>query len=224
MGRFLPVLVIAGVLLPAAQGSVYIDTTAARATLAVDSRGNAVVSWIQGGSRQTVTVPARGQLVHGGSLSGPDVSRRAAAGALPNALVVRRTPDGRTWALQSWPQTPGGPVELHLARWQGAPTNLTLAYDGKRLTGRAEFQGKPVAGTTTTLEGKRVRIYVYLDCSGCPGAGTGWKRMLGVTPKADGSFAALVRPEWKGRRYRALVAGPNIGATFAPDAQAIAAG
>src|SRR6187200_2274461 len=52
----------------------------------------------------------------------------------------------------------------------------------------------------------------------------GWKRMLGVAPKADGSFSAFVKPEWKGKRYRALVAGPNIGTTFAPDAQAIAAG
>jgi hypothetical protein len=54
--------------------------------------------------------------------------------------------------------------------------------------------------------------------------------MLGVAPKADGSFSVFVRPEWKGKRkrkrkrYRALVAGPNLGATLAPDAQAIAAG
>jgi hypothetical protein len=34
----------------------------------------------------------------------------------------------------------------------------------------------------------------------------------------------FVKPEWKGKRYRALVAGPNIGSTFAPDAQAIATG
>jgi hypothetical protein len=48
--------------------------------------------------------------------------------------------------------------------------------------------------------------------------------MLGVAPKPDGSFSALVRPKWKAKRYRALVAGPNIGASYAPDAQAITPG
>lgn len=57
------------------------------------------------------------------------------------------------------------------------------------MNGRATFQGKPVTGTCSTLEGKRLRIQVYLDCTACPGAG----------------------------------AGSNIGTTFAPDAQAIAA-
>jgi hypothetical protein len=225
MNAKLALLVGAGLLFPAAQpgASIYIGTSPARATLGVDSSGAAVVAWTQGGARQAVTVPARGQLFHGGSLS-HDVSRPAPKGGIANALVVRRTPDGRLWALQAWPQTPDGPIDLHLARWKGAPTALTLAYDGSNLNGRATFQGKPVTGTSSTLEGKRLRIYVYLDCTGCPGAGAGWKRMLGVAPKADGSFSAFVKPEWKGKRYRALVAGPNIGTTFAPDAQAIAAG
>jgi len=127
----------------------------------VDSSGAAVVAWTQGGARQAVTVPARGQLFHGGSLS-HDVSRPTPKGGIANALV-------------------------------------TLAYDGSNLNGRATFQGTPVTGTSSTLEGKRLRIYVYLDCTGCPGAGAGWKRMLGVAPKADGSFSALVKPEWKGK-------------------------
>lgn len=215
-------LLAAGTLLPAAQpgAAIFVGTNPVHPTLGIDARGTAVVSWIADGSRQAVTVPARGQLFHGGSLSG-DVSRPAGKAGLANALVVRRTPDGRTWALQAWPETPGGPIDLHLARWKGAPTKLTLAYDGTKLTGRAEFQGKPVSGTSATLEGKQLRIYVYLDCTGCPGAGAGWKRMLGVAPKADGSFSAFVRPEWKGKRYRATVLGPNVGTTFAPDAQSI---
>jgi len=218
-------LAAAGLAVPAAQpgASIYIGMSPTRATLGVDSRGTAVVTWVQAGARQAVTVPARGQLAHGGSLSG-DVSRPAPKTGIANALVVRQTPDGRTWALQAWHQTPGGPFDLHLARWKGAPTKLTLAYDGSKLSGRATFQGKPVTGTSPTLEGRQLRIYVYLDCTGCPGAGTGWKRMLGAAPKADGSFSVFVRPEWKGKRYRATVAGPNVGATFAPDAQAIAAG
>jgi hypothetical protein len=219
------VLAVAGALLPAAQpgASVYVGMSPTRATLGVDAEGSAVVSWVQGGARQSVTVPARGQLVHGGSLS-HDLSRPAPRSLVPNALVVRGTADGRLWALQAWPETPGGPIDLHLARWKGTPTKLTLAYDGSHLNGRATFHGKPVTGTSPTLEGKKLRIYVYVDCAGCPGSGAGWKRMLGVPPKADGSFSLFVRPEWKGKRYRALVAGPNFGTMLAPDAQAIAAG
>ena len=41
--------------------------------------------------------------------------------------------------------------------------------------------------------------------------------MIGVAPKADGSFSALLRPEWTGSRYRATVLGPNIGSTLAPE-------
>jgi hypothetical protein len=95
----------------------------------------------------------------------------------------------------------------------------TLAFDGQRLTGSAPFQGKPVTGYTSTLEGKRLRIYVYLDCLGCPGK-TGWSRLIGVAPKADGTFRVFLKPSWLGRRYRATVAGPNVGTTFAPDVQA----
>jgi len=159
-------------------------------------------------------------LYHGGSLSGRDVSRPASVPGLPLALAVRRTPDGRFWALQHWEVQPGGPVELHLARWRGAPTKLALSFDGTRLTGTASFQGKPVTGRTFTLEGKHPRIYVYLDCFACGGK-AGWIRMIGVAPRADGSFAVLVRPSWQGTRFRATVAGPNAGTTFAPDAQAV---
>ena len=61
---------------------------------------------------------------------------------------------------------------------------------------------------------------VYLDCFACGGK-AGWIRMIGVAPRADGSFAVLVRPSWQGTRFRATVAGPNAGTTFAPDAQAV---
>jgi hypothetical protein len=50
----------------------------------------------------------------------------------------------------------------------------------------------------------------------------GWSAMLGVASRPDGSFAVLVRPGWGGRRYRAALAGPNLGATLAPDAVACA--
>src|SRR5262249_9682263 len=147
-------------------------------------------------------VPLHGQLFHGGSI-GPDVSRPAGP-LVPFPLAVRRTPDGTLWALQALDG------ELHLARWKGEPTKLTLASDGTRVTGSASFHGKPVTGTTFTLEGKHPRIYVYLDCMGCPAAKPGqWGRMIGVAPHADGSFAVRLRPEWVGSHYRATVAGPN---------------
>jgi hypothetical protein len=201
----------------AAHGSISIGTSPTGATLRVDARGNAAVAWRSSGAAQSVTVPPKGQLVHG-ALPGADVSRRVAPN-VPLALVERRTPDGRLWALQSWQVAAGGPVELHLARWRGAPTKLTLATDGTHVTGTVTFHGRPVSGYSSTLEGKRLRIYVYVDCFACNGGG-GWTRMLGVPPQPDGSFSVLLRPEWTGTRYRATVAGPNLGAILAPDAQA----
>ena len=212
-------LLAAGALAGAARGSVWIANGAAHPVLRVDAKGDAQVTWTGG----SVLVPPHGQLFHGGSLSGPDVSKPAPAAGIPFVVSVRRTPDGRLWALQTWQVTPGGPIELHLARWQGQPTQLTLASDGTHLTGSLSFHGAPVNGTTFTLEGKHPRIYVYLDCFACGGK-TGWTRTIGAAPKADGSFSVLLRPEWTGSRYRATVLGPNIGTTLAPDAQAIAAG
>jgi len=205
----------------AARASIWIVSDA-RPTLRVDARGTAEVSWPSGGARQTVLVPAHGLLTHGGSLSGADVSRPASLPGVQLALVVRRTPDGTLWALQAWQVQAGGPTEVHLARWKGAPTAVTLSFGGARLTGAASFQGRPVTGRTFTLEGKRPRIYVYLDCFACPAAhGAGWGRMIGIAPKADGSFAVRLRPDWTGKKYRATVAGPNVGTTFAPDARVV---
>ena len=118
----------------------------------------------------------------------------------------------------------GQPRALHVARWTGAPTKLTLAFDGTRLRGQASFQGKPVSGFSPTPAGKRLRVYVYLDCFGCLANQHGWSPMLGVAPRSDGSFSVLLRPSWRGTRYRAAVAGPNLGATLAPDAQAYSPG
>lgn len=205
-----------------APASIFIGSGATQIRLRVDASGNAEIRFVSRGVPDTVIVPPHGQLHHGGSLSSPDVSRPAATPKLALAVSVRRTPDGRVWALQAWSPTPGAPPDLHLARWKGTPTTLTLATDGTRVTGAASFQGKPVTGRTFTLEGKRPRIYVYLDCFACGGK-AGWTRMTAVAPKADGTFRVYLRPEWKGTRYRATVTGPNVGTTFAPDAQAIIA-
>ncbi len=207
----------------AAQATIFVGSDATGITLGVDATGTAVVTFVSAGTRDTVVVPPRGRLVHGGRLSGRDVSRRTTVPGLTLASTARRTPDGTLWALQAWQVRPGGPKELHLARWKGAPTRLTLAFDGERLAGAATFQGKPVTGATFTLEGKRPRIFVYLDCLACGGQ-PGWTRMIGIAPQADGSFGVALRPAWAGKRYRATVAGPNIGTTFAPDVQVVIGG
>jgi hypothetical protein len=208
----------------AALASIQVADGAARPALRVDARANAEVSWLETGVRKTLLVPVSGLVLPGGRLSGADVSRAARRDVVPMARVVRRTPDGYLWALQEWTRVPGEPPELRLARWKGAPTKLTLAVSEDGLAGTATFAGRPVSGFSKSPAGKRLRIYVYLDCSGCPGARNGWKRMLGVAPRADGSFRASIRPEWTGSRYRATVAGPNRGTTRAPDARVIATG
>lgn len=210
-------LAVLGLLASVAHASVWVGQNAVKPTLRVDAKGTAEVKFVSGGRPDTVIVPARGQLYHGGSLSGPDVSKRVGT-KLPNAIVVKRTPDGTLWALQRMQEKPGAPLALHLARWRGAPTTIALAVNGDRLEGRATFNGRGVSGRTYTLEGKRPAIYVYLDYS----AGGAWRRMLGVAPKRDGSFSAFLRPAWQqASRYRASVHGPNVGLSFAPDAETV---
>jgi hypothetical protein len=205
----------------AASGSIAVATGSfADPTLAVDRNGKARVSWTENGTRRALYVPPTGQVAYSGGLAGPDVSRSASAPGLRLALVVRRTPDGMLWALQRW-ALPGRRVELHLARWRGTPTKLALRLEGNRLRGSASFQGRPATGFSATPAGKRMRIYVYLDCFGCAARANGWTAMLGVAPRSDGGFSVWLRPAWQGERYRATIAGPNVGATRAPDAQVV---
>lgn len=214
---------LAGMGAGSARASDWIVDGGSSPTLSVDAHGDAQVSWSSGGARTYLVVPPAGRVFHS-KLSGPDTSKRAGAGGLPNALVVRSTADGTTFALQRW-DVAGQPVALHFARWSGAPTELTLTLSGTRLTGAVTFHGKPVSGTSPTPSGRAVRIYVYIDCLGCAVSPNGWSPLLSVAPAADGSFALALRPAWTGgRRYRATVAGPNLGTTLAPDAVAYAAG
>jgi hypothetical protein len=181
------------------------------------------VRWSQAGRPVTVLVTAHGTLTHGGSLTGPDVSKPAHLGGVPAAASLRSTPGGSLWALQLLSPGAGKPVSLDLSHWHGVPTTLELSSDGTHLTGSVRFGGRPVTGSSTTLAGLRPRVYVYLDCFGCGGQAA-WSSMLGVAPRADGTFSVLIRPTWKGSRYRATVAGPNDGLTYAPDAQTVISG
>ena len=225
MGRLLP-LAAALLLAPAAEASIGITFAPfSRAALRVDGQGNAEVSWSAGGTRHTVLVPPSGRYLPGGRLSGPDVSRVATGLVLPYRQALRRTPDGRNWALQAWQTGFTGPVELRLARWRGAPTEITLKLERRGrfdlLSGRATFQGRPVAGTYRTNAGTPIPLAAQLDCFACPAArGRGWHRFNGVRTGAGGNFGSGLRRDWVGRRYRATIVGPNIGGTLAPDAAA----
>jgi hypothetical protein len=212
-------LAVAVCLVPhAARASYRVAVGAASPALRVDAKGYAEVSWTSGGARHTLLVRPDGGVQYNDHLLDADVSTPASGVDVPSLLVLRKTPDGSYWALQSW-QLPGGPAELHLAHWKGEPTQLTLAIDpDSHLGGTASFQGKPVHGLSAAPGGKHSKVFVYLDCSGCPIAKAGWGAMLGVAPAADGSFRVYVQSKWVGAKYRAEVAGQNSGTTWAPDA------
>jgi hypothetical protein len=221
------VLLAAGLLGGAqpARASISIAKNVAQPALRVDARGNAEVSWSSGGTRRTMLIPATGLYLPGGRITTKDVSRPTTIPGLPFARVTRRGPDGRLYALQTWRVEPNGPVELHFSRWKGAPTTVALtaepASGSERLVGRAQFQGKPVAGFSRTNSGIRYRIFAFLDCAACPGPA--WRRLSGVAPRADGTFRLLLKQKDVGKRYRVTIAGPNLGSTLAPDASATTA-
>jgi hypothetical protein len=218
VSALIAVLGVAGV----AAASVWVTNNGQQPVLRADAKGDIGVSWTQAGARVNLVVPLHGQVYHA-QLSGPDVSHAATVPGLPFTPVVRKTSGGWLVALQIW-QVAGQPRALHVARWKGAPTKLTLTSDGTRLRGQASFQGKPVTGFSPTPAGKQARIYVYIDCFGCPAGPHGWTSIAAVAPKSDGSFAVFLRSSWQGSRYRAAIAGLNLAATLAPDAQAFATG
>jgi hypothetical protein len=214
------VLVVLAALAGAAQASAAttVARDAQRPALRVDARGNAEVSWTAGGRRHYVLVPPTGRVYPGRKLTAPDVSRPDTSVALPYKRVLRRTPDGRLWALQAWRPAAGAPVDLRFSRWRGPVPAVTLAteqrFDGERLTGRAAFGGKPVPLFSPTPEGRRIRSYAYVERR----TAAGWGPVAGVATKANGSFQLFLPKEKLGTHYRALVLGPNVGTTLAPDA------
>ena len=220
--KLLPLLVAAAALAASAEASTTVATNAQRPALRVDARGNAEVSWVAAGTRRFLLVPPRGRVLPGGRIGGRDTSRTAADPALPFLRVLRRTPDGRRWALQAWRVHPGRPVQLRFSRWRGQPTEVVATATADRLEGRVTFQGRGVFGFSATPEGKRQRIYAYVDCFGCPAAPDAWRRLIGVAPQApNGSFALALTPARQGLRYRVSVPGPQLGTTYAPDASVV---
>jgi len=225
IGRLVVAFVVAALLFAApVPASITVSENAQQPALRVDAAGNAEVSWTTAGVRRTLLIPPRGRVLPGGRLSGRDVSRATAAVAIPFRRVLRRTPDGRWWALQAWRPQRGGAVELRFSRWRGAPTKVELRARAKGATellqGRATFGGRPVTGFSATPEGTQIRLAAALDCFFCFGM-RGWVRFTGVRTREDGSFAATVPLAGRARKYRAVVPGPNRGTTYAPDGAAV---
>ena len=167
--------------------------------------------------RRYVFVPPTGRVYPGRRLAAADVSTSSTAVALPFRRVLRRTPDGRLWALQTWRVQPGGPVELRFSRWRGAPPKVTGASE-PRFEGELDLRPRHVRrasgpALSPTPEGKRIRSYAYVDRA----TASGWSRIAGVATRADGSFRLFVPPGKLGARYRAILPGPNVGTTLAPD-------
>lgn len=211
-------LLVAAVLPVGARGSVWVANAAGGATLRVDDRGNAEVRWRAGGRLQTLLIPRTGLVLPGGHITGRDVSRPERRTDLPLAVSVRRSADGRLWALQRWQQVPGGPVELRFSRWTGAPPLISGEVAEGRLVGTVTYHGKPLYGTSPTPEGKRVRVLVYVDAR----RGTSWRRLVGVFPRAPaGSFAVLLRPAWTAPAYRLTLRAPNLGWAYLPDTRVV---
>jgi hypothetical protein len=204
------------VVAPNAVASVGVGSNAASPRLRVDAKGNAEISYVQGGSRMTVLVPKTGAVVYGSKLSGRDVSRAASKPALQFMKVLRKAPGGWFYALQTWP-TRSGPAELRFSRWRGAPTKLTLAatqeHFGIALQGKVTYDGKPIPIRSRAPGGVAVREYVYIEQR----VGGQWQIVGGIAVKSNGTYRRMLNGGATGSLFRATVAGPNVGAVYAPD-------
>jgi hypothetical protein len=159
-----------------ALASTAIGTGGGPFRLRVDVRGDAEAAW----AGHVILIPPSGRVLPGRRLSVGDASASAVA-SIPFAKVVRRTPDGRFWALQSWSVLPGRAPEVRFARWHGAPPVVKLAVEGDTFVGSATFHGKPVPQFSRTFEGRRLRVYVYLEAF----AAGRWRRIGGIAPRRE---------------------------------------
>jgi hypothetical protein len=202
-----------------AEASVWVANGARAPALRVDTRGNAEVRWHDARGRlHTLLVPHRGSVLPGGRIVGRDVSRQQTASRVSLAVVVRRTPDGRLWALQRWQVVAGGPVGLRFARWSGEATVVSAEVTEGRLVGMAMYHGRPLFGVSPTTAGKRVRVLAYIDAQ----SGSSWTRLLGVFPRSpDAAFSLLLRPEWAAPAYRVTLRAPNLGWAYTPDTRIV---
>ncbi len=218
-------ILLTAALTPRAEASIKVAGDVSHPALRVNAAGWATVVYRQYGRWKTARVSPSGWVTWGRAARGRDVSYPTAAVALPMAVAVRQTPDGRFWALQAWRRLRGRQVELRLSRWRGAPTHLALwawccKWRSEVVRGRATFHGRPIYGFRNTPQGvplDGLGRNVYIDSR----RGSGWKRTMGIlTHRPTGRFGLWIRPHWRGRAYRARMVGPNWGRTLGPDAQA----
>jgi hypothetical protein len=208
-----------------AEASIKIAGDARNAAFRVNAAGYATVYWTTAsGARRTAVVTPKKKIRYNRVASGRDVSHPTDKIAIPMKVALRRTPNGRFWALQSWRRLKGGPVELRLSRWRGKPTKLALwttccKWRSEVVHGRATFHGKAIYGYKSTPSGVPLDQFgrnVYIDTM----RGGSWKRTMGIlTHRPTGGFRLWIRKYWRGSQYRARMIGPNWGNMLGPDAQ-----
>jgi hypothetical protein len=196
-----------------AEASICVCVGGQAPALRVNAQGVAEVSWTAEGIRHRRLVTAKGRIVRG-RLTGRDVSFTTTAVRIPLKRVLRRTPSGAFWALQSW-AAPGHPLNLRFSRWRGKPTRLSASTvccraGSETLRGRATFHGTPIYG------------WVYVDCYQCSLNPQGWARATRKATNRFGFYSVWIRSAWKGTRYRVTITGPRAGWMRAPDARAFA--
>jgi hypothetical protein len=208
-------LAVALAISQAATAAITVGRNAAAPSLRVDAHGNAEVSWTSGGRKATMLVPASGPATASATLTGEDVSSAVRGDHIPFQRVLRWTPSGWYYALQAWRVDPDGPVALRFARWRGVPTEVSLKAEksgsgGVRLSGHATLDERPLPHTARDR-------FVYLETL-VHGA---WQRIDRIALSRSASYARAVPKRLLGDSYRATVLGPNVGATYAPDASSV---
>ena len=215
---------LAALALPtAAEASIKVAGNAHDATLRVNVRGVATVTYTKAGRRMSAVVSTRGRIRWNRRAPGRDVTFPTSAVSLPMLVTLRQGPTGRFWALQAWRRLRHGPVELRLSRWRGAPTRLQLwtyccKWRSEIVRGRATFHGRPIFGYRSTRQGvplDGLGRNVYID-SYRRGR---WIRLMGIlTHRPTGRFGLWIRRYWRGSQYRGKMVGPNWGRMLGPDA------
>jgi hypothetical protein len=194
-------ILIAAVAVAPAFGSAIIGRNVTGATLSIDRRGQAHVSYRSGGTVRVLE--ASGAINARASSRGrPQVKFRLRYGVRgrgvclpydgpPLAWLLKacKAPDGSYWALQSWtrlkPNYGGttGARELHLSHWRGPVAQLVINQNwasGKyrHLFGRLTYRGRGVYGFKATPTGAPLDGYgrnIYVDTFDSR-YGKGWHR------------------------------------------------
>lgn len=199
-----------------AGASELIDRGAHNASLKVDARGHALVTFRRRGALRRVhawgAINARpptygapqasfrlhyvGKGFKGGTClpyDGP---------ALAWLVTACKAPDGSYWALQSWrrlkPNFGGrdGPRELRLSHWAGPIAQLSISLDWSyrrfdHLYGTYTYAGKGVFGFRSTSSGSPLDRYgrnIYIDTLNSR-YGSGWRRENSfLTHRPNGRF------------------------------------